>query len=156
MWLLGYRFLFLIAWYDLKYHVLITLAVHNRTIVIGNLPQFIVFHAVTWFCFALGPFCSQRFGNLTRHRKCGRPSTVPGGNLAMNRVIACLLRICVDCADILIPDTQSGTCSVSLLALENTVLFIMLISPRVTSCYSLCWCIRRIYGPSSWLPNVRT
>ena len=59
----------------------------------------------------------------------GRPSTVPTGNPAMTRVIACLRRICVDCADILVPDTQSDTRSVSLLALENIVLPILLIPP---------------------------
>ena len=47
----------------------------------------------------------------------------------MTRVIACLRRIGVDCADILVPDTRSNTRSVSLLALENIVLSILLISP---------------------------
>ena len=42
----------------------------------------------------------------------------------MTRVIACLRRICVDCADILVPDTKLGTPSVSLLALEDVVLSI--------------------------------
>ena len=60
----------------------------------------------------------------------GRPSTVPIRNPAMTRVIACLRRIGVDCADILVPDTRSDTRSVSLLALENVVLSILLISPR--------------------------
>ena len=59
----------------------------------------------------------------------GRPSTVTARNPAMTRVIACLRRIGVDCADILVPDTRSDTRSVSLLSLENIVLPILLISP---------------------------
>ena len=58
----------------------------------------------------------------------GRPSTVPAVNPAMARVIACLRRIYVDCADILVPDIRSDTRSVSLLAIENIVLSILPIS----------------------------
>ena len=60
----------------------------------------------------------------------GGRTTIPAVNTAMTRVIACLRRICVDCADILVPDTQSKTCSVSLLALENIASSIHLITPR--------------------------
>ena len=59
----------------------------------------------------------------------GRPSTVLAGNPVMTRVIACLRRIGVECADILVPDTRPDTSSVSLLALENIVQSILLISP---------------------------
>ena len=48
----------------------------------------------------------------------------------MTRVIACPRCICVGCADILVSDTQSNTRSVSLLALENIVLYILHIDPR--------------------------
>ena len=61
--------------------------------------------------------------------ECGRPSTVPTENTAMTRVIACLRRICVDSTDTLVPDTQSDTHLVSLLALENIVLPIVFIPP---------------------------
>ena len=47
----------------------------------------------------------------------------------MTRVIACIRRICVGSADILVPDTQSNTRSVSLLAFEKTVSPILLIPP---------------------------
>ena len=66
---------------------------------------------------------------MTGIDEVGRPSTAPAGNPAMTRVVACLRRIGVDYADILIPDTRSDTLSVSLLALENIVLSILLISP---------------------------
>ena len=59
----------------------------------------------------------------------GKPSAVPIVNPAMTRVIACLRRIGVDYADILVPDTRSDTRSVSLFALVNIVLSILLISP---------------------------
>ena len=68
--------------------------------------------------------------------KGGRPYTVPIRNPGMTCVIACLRRIGVDCADVLVPDARSDTRSVSLLAPENTVLSILLISPgraRATS-----------------------
>ena len=60
----------------------------------------------------------------------GRPSRVTAGNPEMSRVFACLRRICVDFADILVPDMQSGSRPVSLLALENIVLSILLIYQR--------------------------
>ena len=59
----------------------------------------------------------------------GRPSTVPAGNPAMTRVIACLRSFCVDCAYILVPSMQSDTRKVSLLAIENILLTILLIPP---------------------------
>ena len=60
----------------------------------------------------------------------GRPPTLAAGNPAMTRVIACLRRIGEDCPDFLVPDARSDTRSVSLHALENIVLSILLISPR--------------------------
>ena len=47
----------------------------------------------------------------------------------MTRVVECLRRIGVDCADTLVPDTRSDTGSVSLLALGNIVRSILLIPP---------------------------
>ena len=58
----------------------------------------------------------------------GRLSAVPSENTAMTRVIACLRRICVDCADILVPDSQLDTSPLSLLALEKILLSILLIA----------------------------
>ena len=60
--------------------------------------------------------------------KGGRPSTLTAGNPVMTLVIACLRRIGVDFADILVPDTRSDTRSVSLLAPENIALSILKIS----------------------------
>ena len=64
----------------------------------------------------------------------GRPSTVRAGNSAMTLIIGCLRRLCVECADTLVPYMQSNTRSVSLIALESIALSILLIPPgRVRS-----------------------
>lgn len=54
---------------------------------------------------------------MTRIDEDVRPSTTPAENSAITYVIAFLRRICVRCADIMVPDTQSVTRSVSLLGL---------------------------------------
>ena len=59
----------------------------------------------------------------------GRPSTLHAGNPSIARLIACFRRIGVDCAEFLVPDMRSDTLSVSLLALENTALSVIFISP---------------------------
>ena len=60
----------------------------------------------------------------------GRPSTLPAEDTAMTRVIPCLRRICVDYANILLPNTQLDALSLSFLDLKNIGLSILLIPPR--------------------------
>ena len=87
------------------------------------------FRALAWF--------RLHFGRSVLRNSCmmpdegGRPSTIPTGNPAITRVIACLRRIGVDSADIVVPDIRSDTRSVPLLALENIVLHFLLISPSL-------------------------
>ena len=126
--LLGYCFFFLIGWYDFNI-IFIVFTVNNVTAIIEYLPQLIVFRAPALFFLHFDHTALRDLDIMPGIDEGGRPSTVTSENTVMTRSIACLRRICEDYADILVPDTQSDTRSVSLLAIENIVLSILL-TPR--------------------------